>query len=213
MDLKYLFVMVLLASTTAPAYAQQSGGSAVTSNTSAYPGVRLGTPNPPPRATGLRDSRHRWVTWPGMEIRPGSGGRFFVQVTGPVETETHREDGRVVVLLRRSRIHLANNRHPLESRFFNTPVNRAWLERRGRDVAFVLDLRADVMPQVVVQEGADGYRFVVVSFAGGDYLPAAMRQPAPSPTAPAASPRANELPGDIRALDHERPPVLQDSGN
>jgi len=146
-----------------------------------------------------------------MEIRAGSGSRFFVQVTGDVETETHQEEGRIVIILRRARIHLFNNRHPLESRFFNTPVNRAWLERRGRNVAFVLELRTAVSPQVQVQEGADGYRFVVVSFPSGDYLPAALRPPPSSGTQGVTLPPGTreQLPGDIRALDHERPPVLQ----
>lgn len=142
-----------------------------------------------------------------MEIRAGSGGRFFVQVTGAVETETHLQEGRVVVILRRARIHLANNRHPLESRYFNTPVNRAWLERRGRDVAFVLELRTAVPPQVEVQEGADGYRFVVVSFPAGDYIPAELRPSTPNRERGPGN--RGEVPGDIRALDHERPPVLQ----
>jgi len=138
-----------------------------------------------------------------MDVRSGAGSRFFVQVSGDVRMETHREEGRIVVLIRNARIHLANNRNPLESRFFNTPVVRAYLERRGRNVAFVMDLRADVQPQVEIREAAGDYRFIVASFAAGNFVAR------PTPAAPANDNADVRLPSNMQELDNERPPSLQ----
>ena len=180
-------------------------GTASSDSAASYEGVTLSGNASPPRAPAAGDSGRVWVTWPGMDVRSGAGSRFFVQVSGGVRTETHVEEGRVVIMLRNARVHLSNNRNPLESRFFNTPVSRAFLERRGRNVAFVMELRANVQPQVEVREAGNGYRFVVASFAAGNFV----EQPAV--TAPAAAPAnsGGALPSNMQELDNERPPALR----
>jgi hypothetical protein len=182
-----------------------------------YAGVTPGTSNRPPRLPQGRQA-NRLVTWPGFQARADGASRFFVQTTNAVSPALQTQQGRVVVTLPNVRIHLRNNRRPLETRFFNTPVSRARVERRGRNVAFVLDLRADVTPTVSTDVGPDGLHFVYVEFGGGDFLPPEAAQPIeqgrpflqagpdapPSGQSPPPS-GANDSTSDP-ALENERPP-------
>jgi len=85
------------------------------------------------------------------------------------------ENNRVVVILENLGIHLRNNRRPLETRYFNSPVTRARVERRGRDVALVLEMRSAITPVVSVQPAEGAYHYVFVEFPAGDYLPDELR--------------------------------------
>ncbi len=137
-----------------------------------YAGVRPGTANPPPRQRALQRARSRGtvVTWPGFEER--GGGRFFLQTTGTISTEVQTSPGKVEVILRGARTHVRNTRRWLHTRFFNTPVRRARIERRGRrDLAFVFEMRQDVRPNVTTGPGEGGYQYLFVDFPAGDYLP------------------------------------------
>jgi hypothetical protein len=184
-----------------------------------YAGVVPGMSNRPPAMPSGRRA-NRLVTWPGFQARADGASRFFVQTTNAVAPALQTSQGRAVVLLPNVRIHLRNNRRPLETRFFNTPVSRARVERRGRNVAFILDLRADVTPTVSTDVGPDGLHFVYVEFPGGNFLPPEATQPiegrpmlqmgpsAPG-TAPTQPPPPQTGPNDSTsdpALDDERPP-------
>lgn len=143
-----------------------------------YAGVRPGANNTPPRAQAARNARNTVVTWPGFE--PRGGGRFFVQTTGNIITEVHQSDGRVEVVLKNARTHLRNTRRWLETRFFNTPVRRARIERRGRnDLVFVFAMRQGSAPTVTTGTGENGFQFLYVDFPAGDYIPAELRVQAP----------------------------------
>lgn len=142
---------------------------------SQYAGVSPGSGHAPPRAPEPGGSGPVLMTWPGFQARPDGASRFFLQTTGPVQVEQKHEDGRFVVVLKGCRLHLRNNRRPLETRYFNTPVSSARIERRGRDLAFVMSLRADVTPVVSTQSGANGYNFVLLEFPAGNYLPDELR--------------------------------------
>jgi hypothetical protein len=158
---------------------------------SEYGGVTPGHPNPPPRVEHLRAHAHtrtgaqahvnEIIAWPGFQMQSGGGSRFFVQTTGPVTTEVHPSTGRVEIVFHDTSVHLANSRRWLETQFFDTPVVRARLERRRRDMVLVMQLRAAVTP--VISTGADpsGFTFTYIDFAAGHYLPAT---PPPVPTPP-----------------------------
>ncbi|MCC6874880.1 MAG: hypothetical protein IT378_11295, partial [Sandaracinaceae bacterium] len=110
-----------------------------------YDGVEPGEAQPPPAMNRLGRPRRRGrpvpaaiLTWPGFQPLGDGGSRFFVQTTQPVATRVLVEDARVVVVFPRTTIHLRNSARWLETRFFSTPVLRARLERRGRDMALVL---------------------------------------------------------------------------
>lgn len=132
------------------------------------------------------------------------------------------EQGRVVVLFRNTTIHLRNSGRWLETRFFNTPVIRARLERRRRDMALVLHLRQasqnTVTPRVHVEAAPNGdFHYVYIDFPPGEYAavvaaPAAQVRPAVPPAGtpsgpPPAPARANDP--SLDAMDNERPPAMQ----
>jgi len=169
-----LVSLALVTSTTALGQDQpsQASGSA---GDSGYDGVSPGSSNVPPRAPDPGGSGPLLMTWPGFQQRPDGASRFFLQTTGPVQVEQKNEDGRFVLLLKNTRLHLRNNRRPLETRYFNTPVSSARIERRGSDLAFVLSLRGQVTPMVSTQQGAGGYNFVLLEFPAGSYLPDELR--------------------------------------
>lgn len=182
-----------------------------------YAGVRPGANNTPPRARAARNARNTVVTWPGFE--PRGGGRFFVQTTGNIITEVHQSDGRVEVVLKNARTHLRNTRRWLETRFFNTPVRRARIERRGRnDLVFVFAMRQGSTPSVTTGTGEGGFQFLYVDFPAGDYIPQELRvQAEPDPASGNAnnssteSSRSNsgtENPYNNSHEDTERPPGM-----
>jgi hypothetical protein len=186
------FVLVVLALASLPglASAQPPASSGTTPHpVTEYGGVTPGLPNPPPRVAALRGrrtggtarARGEIIAWPGFQMQPSGGSRFFVQTTGPVTTEIRASAGRVEIVFHDTTIHLANSRRWLETQYFDTPVLRARLERRRRDMVLVMQLRAAVTP--VVTTGADptGFTFTYIDFASGHYLP---DTPPPTPPPP-----------------------------
>lgn len=130
-----------------------------------------------------------------------------MQVTGNVQTQVTQSEGRVEVLLQGTRTHLRNTRRYLETRYFNTPVLRARIERRGEDLALVMHMRAPVSPQVTQRQGANGYQFIFVDFPSGAYI----EDPAPAPRAAEPPPEPRDEPEDPPSYgprDDERPPGL-----
>jgi len=145
-----------------------------------YAGVAPENQHTPPRHGAVQRSQAgTLITWPGFQMRADGGSRFFLQVSHPPQTELVRTEGRFELLVRGTSTHVRNTRRPLETRFFNTPVTRARLERRSRDLAFVFDLRADVTPTVSQQAGANGYHFVIVDFPAGTYVEGPALPPPP----------------------------------
>ncbi len=189
---------------------------------SEYGGVTPGSPNPPPAVGRLtrrrgRAARAAIVTWPGFQMLPGGGSRFFVQTSASVAASLSTSDGRVEIVFPNTAIHLGNSRRYLETTFFETPVVRAHLERRRNDMVLVMQMRANVVPQI--SNGAEGsFYFTYIDFAAGQYRPAeqAPVQPPvqrdPSGTAevrPAAPESRRDYPSEaeMRAMDDERPPT------
>ncbi|MCA9575039.1 MAG: hypothetical protein R3B40_18110 [Polyangiales bacterium] len=149
--------------------------------TGEYAGVAPDNGHTPPRHGAVqRASDRTLITWPGFQMRRDGGSRFFLQVSHAPETQLVRTEGRLELLVRATTTHVRNTRRPLETRFFNTPVTRARVERRSRDLAFVFDMRADVMPTVSQQAGANGYHFVIVDFPPGTYVEGPAPVPAPA---------------------------------
>ncbi|MCK7501017.1 MAG: hypothetical protein MZW92_70920 [Comamonadaceae bacterium] len=115
----------------------------------------------------LKTTRHNLVTWPGFEIT-ASGSRIFVQSLRPITYSRADEANRVVFVLQKTRIHLRNNRNPLVTEHFNTPVGTAYLRRRGSDTLLILDMKVGSSPSISqVTEG--GYSFLFLDFPGGSY--------------------------------------------
>lgn len=172
-----------------------------------YAGVEPGEAQPPPayRRVVRRQRRGRSLilTWPGFAMVPGGGSRFFVQTTTPLMPEVRNEEGRVVLLFRNTRVHVRNSRRWLETRFFNTPVLRARLERRRRDMAFVLVMRPGVtgVPRVTTEAAPGGnFHYIYIDFPPGEYAPVEpATQPPPAPARP--------VDPSLDAMEDERPPA------
>ncbi|MFK7987040.1 MAG: hypothetical protein AB8I08_13530 [Sandaracinaceae bacterium] len=210
----------------APASAQQGPRASVTPTRSVghYAGVEAGSPQPPPAYRRVQRRRQRArrrgviLTWPGFAPLGNGGSRFFIQTADPVTPEMVVEQGRVVILFRNTTIHLRNSGRWLETRFFNTPVLRARLERRRRDMALVLHLRQaaqnTVTPRVHVEAAPNGsFHYVYIDFPPGEYAavvapPTGVRPVGPRSGAPSGPPPAPARAADpsLDAMDNERPP-------
>ncbi len=187
---------------------------------SEYGGVTPGRPNPPPALGRLAARRGRAapaaiLTWPGFQMRPDGGSRFFVQTNAAVATRLASTEGRVEVVFPNTATHVGNSRRYLETAFFETPVVRAHLERRGRDMVLVLAMRASVVPQITSSvEG--GFAYTFIDFAPGRYRPADLAPSAPAPSRaqgaasvrPASPESARDFPSSEPA-DAERPPAVR----
>ena len=143
-----------------------------------YRGVTPGNPETPAHVQ-RPGNMPITATWPGFQPRPDGASRFFVQTTGAIQVESRLEGHRYVVLLRNTRLADRQARRPLVTSHFNTPVRSAHLERRGRDLALVLELRAEITPTVTTETGEGGFHFLYVAFAPGDYLPSSPSSPRP----------------------------------
>ncbi|MEO0323908.1 MAG: hypothetical protein AAF447_13190 [Myxococcota bacterium] len=185
----------------AGALAQGEGYLAPARSVGDYAGVSPGGTNPPPSEARARRAGAALVTWPGFDPELG-GGRFFLQLTAPVESTTQASPGRFEVILRNVGTHVRNTRRPLITRFHDTPVDQARVERRGRqDLAFVFTLRRDVRPSVRQADGPGGYRYLFIDWPEGQYLPAqAYRRTASAPA---------QLADEDPYADDEVPPPIQ----
>ena len=185
-----------------------------------YAGVEPGEAQPPPafRRVVRREQRARAqiLTWPGFSPLGDGGSRFFVQTTQPVRAEVHAEQTRIVVVFPNTSVHLRNSRRWLETRFFNTPVTRARLERRrGGAMALVLHLRSGLVmnPRLSSEVSPGGnFHYTYIDFPPGDYAP--IVAPPPESTSSRASVRPSQPPAAparqvdpaLNAMDDEAPP-------
>ncbi|MBX7196184.1 MAG: hypothetical protein K1X94_29275 [Sandaracinaceae bacterium] len=193
---------------------------------SEYGGVTPGRPNPPPAMGRVAHRRGRGraahatiVTWPGFQMMPGGGSRFFVQTSAAISTSVSTSEGRVEIVFPNTAIHVGNSRRFLETAFFETPVVRAHLERRRNDMVLVMQMRANVVPQI--SSGTEGtFFFTYIDFPAGQYRPAdlgpvqppAQRDASGAAEVRPASPQSQrDYPSDaeMRQMDDERPPPVR----
>ena len=121
------------------------------------------------------------VTWPGFQVLGDGGSRVFVQTNVAVQPELARDGKNWIVTLPGVTLPKGNARLPLDTHFFNTPVasvrmtpvHSAGKRRRahqvGTGVTLLLEMRADVTPQLHTEKADDGYFFTYVEFAAGQY--------------------------------------------
>jgi hypothetical protein len=137
-----------------------------------YQGVVPGSGNPPAVnvSPGCVPTR---ATWLGFQQLQEGGSRFFLQLTSPVEMQIENPStDRFVVVLKDVRVAGRNNRRPLETSLFNTPVKRAYLRHHKKDTKLIFELRANAIPVITNQSGAGGFHFVIFDFAAGEYISA-----------------------------------------
>lgn len=95
----------------------------------------------PPPAPGSADA-----TMSGFERLDDGSSRLFVELTKPVTFETRKTRNAVTYVLKNTHVSRANNRNPLVTVHFKTPVTSARLVPHGKDLWFVIHLRTAVEP-------------------------------------------------------------------
>src|ERR1019366_5170864 len=143
---------------------------------------------------------------PGFETLADGSSRLFVELSKPVAYDTKAARGSVTYGLKGARVLRRNNTNPLVTVHFNTPVTTARLVPPGRDLWFVVALRADVQPTVSMNAGKDGSALMRIELPKGAYLPAsaapAIPPQDPSTTAGQANPAATSAPASENASAH-----------
>lgn len=183
-----------------------------------YHGTKPGEGNALPRVEEIKGREGNWVTWPGFMMRPDSGSRLFVQTTRALEYEKVVKKNRIRLRFKDTQVFLDNNRNPLVTMNFNTPLRSAYLKRDKKSVQLVMDLK--VASDVVITQAADadGFCYLFVDFpvgqfetggewhpqlssGGGAYSPTSLSRPAAQPFTPgvptaaaAATPTAVPIP-------------------
>lgn len=143
---------------------------------------------PAPRAKKARAVRRHAgpvVSLPGFEQLPDGGSRLFVALSAPVQVEERKAQGTLTYILKNANIRVRNNTNALVTVHFNTPVTRARLVPHGRDLHFVIDLRAAATPAWKMAEGPDKSAVLQIDFPKGDFVaPPPKDEPAPEEKKP-----------------------------
>lgn len=131
------------------------------------------------------------ATLPGFEMLPDGGSRFFVEMTQNVPIEEKKAAGTITYIIKGEHVTKMNNENALVTVHFNTPVSRARLLPFGRNLHFILELRADVSPTFKVTPAKDGTAILQIEFAKGNFVPTGDADATiPASTASAADPGA-----------------------
>jgi hypothetical protein len=106
-----------------------------------------------------------------------SGSQVFLQTTAAVQFDVDQgragKSGKstLSVRLEGCRIHMANNRRKIDTRYFATPVAGVSARQKGRNVEVRIALRevANAVPHS--EAGPDGTQFIVLDFPPGKATP------------------------------------------
>jgi hypothetical protein len=123
---------------------------------------------------------------PGFEMLADGSSQLYVELTKPVQYDAKTSRGALVYVLKGAHVDKRNNYNPLVTVHFNTPVTSARLVPHGKDLWFVVDLRANVQPTVTMDAAKDGGAVLRIGFPSGSYLPMQKIGLAPAPTPPPA---------------------------
>lgn len=146
------------------------------------------------------------VNMPGFEQTADGGSRLFVQLSQNVPVEERKAQGSITYVLKGASPRVWNNTNALVTVHFNTPVARARLVPHGKDLLFVIDLRAAATPTWKVTESADKTAILSIDFPKGDYLQAGGEVAGAEP--PAAQPRSKTARG--KRAGRKKAPATKD---
>lgn len=134
-----------------------------------YHGVTPGSGNPLPRVEELKGKEGTWVVWPGFFIRSDGGSRVFLQTTVSVEYRLIDKGDKLSLELKDAHIFLSNNRNPLVTTHFNTPLMRAYLKEGKGGTELILELKIKQTPTITQSVDDDGYHYMFIDFPPGKY--------------------------------------------
>jgi len=146
-----------------------------------YQGVSVGGGNLPPFAPKEIGGSSAVLTWTGFE-RHQASSRVFFQLSAAVDPAISVEPTRVLVKLPRTSVKIRNNRRKLITKFFNTPIDEVKINRSGKDVLVVLELRWAAEPSWRFEAGANGYQVLVVEFPDAQTAAEPAGPPSPAPS-------------------------------
>lgn len=129
-----------------------------------YGGVVPGTGNVPEGIAAAPGSS-AVVTWPGFQMTPDGGSRVFVQTTVEVKPELKREGGGFVLIIPGVSLPPGNARLPLDTHFFNTPVQSVHMKQAGGGVRITIQTKGKPQPKLRTEKAPNGYFFTYVEFA------------------------------------------------
>jgi hypothetical protein len=169
-------------------------------------GAAAATAKPRSAAPHGRPAAATDAVLPGFEALADGSTRLFIEFTGPVTYDAKPAHGSITYVLKGAHVDRRNNYNPLVTVHFNTPVTSARLVPHGRDLWFVVALRADVQPTVSVDAAKDGGSVMRIEFPKGDYVPSGAGAPPPADSAAAAQPTPrtapSEKPAEADRSDH-----------
>jgi hypothetical protein len=170
---------------------------------------------PARKATRRRATGAVVATLPGFEMLPDGGSRLFVELTRAAaveektgaapakrprtkgkgaaataarESASSADASRLTFVIKGAEVHRRNTENALVTVHFNTPVSRARLVPAGRDLHFIVDLRATSTPAWKVTAGKDDQAVLQIDFPKGEFLPSG------APSAAASAPAAGSPP-------------------
>lgn len=152
-----------------------------------YQGVSTSGGNLPPFAPKEIGGESAVLTWTGFE-RGEASSRVFVQLSAAVEPAVSVAEDKIVVELPRTAVQVRNNRRKLITRYFKTPVDEVEIQRKGKSVRVILELRWPATPTWEIRPAANGYQLLVLEFADEPGGESSSPEPAPAPPAPPAPP-------------------------
>jgi hypothetical protein len=134
-----------------------------------YHGTVPGMGNALPRVEEIKGKSGNWITWPGFLMRPDGGSRLFIQTTKELAFEQVTKKNQVQLQFKDTRVHLNNNRNPLVTVNFNTPLKTAFLKRHPKRVDLVMEFKEPAGIVVTQHVDPDGYCYLFVDFQPGKY--------------------------------------------
>ncbi|HSY24167.1 MAG TPA: AMIN domain-containing protein [Polyangiaceae bacterium] len=155
--------------TRAPADASASPANAAAPSAATPPA----TPRLSPKAVrgGIEASA------PEFETLADGSTRLSIAFSQSVAYDAKIAPGRLVYVVKVARAAHRNDYNPLVTVDFNTPVASARLTPHGRDLWFIVDLRASVKPDVTTEAAKDGGVVLQIAFPKGDYVSSAPASP------------------------------------
>ena len=96
------------------------------------------------------------ATFPGFRLLEGGGSRVFVKIEGKVGVTERRGRGQFVVALLGVSVPSRNDRRPLDTSFFPTPVSQVRLVPHEGGADLVIELKQPSEMKLRVEELRDG---------------------------------------------------------
>ncbi len=177
------------AASEAAAQGQPAGTPPTTPAASPAPPADHPAPSVPPGVTGPV------ATLPGFEMQADGSSRLFVQLTQTVPVEERRGPRRITYVLKGAKVVKRNNQNALVTVHFNTPVTSARLRRAGGDLAFIVDLRANVVPTWKLAPAKDNSAILEIDFPKGEFIKGGTEEVVEEGPAPSEGGDAAEVEG------------------